>query len=341
MTYDLPADPALLNRPNGGQTGSIERSSAVRSPMRKTIVAAACLLAMAFAASPEPSFAAGGIKVIVNDTAITDYDIAQRTRLYVISQKLSQGAAQKAAMDELIDEALHLQTAKRMGISVPDAEVDSAIATIAGRSNLTTAQFSKAVAQAGLNISTLRDRIKGQLIWGRIVRGQLQRKIKSEKSDFIAQLNASEKNGTSGTADDYILQRVIFTLKKGASKGEIAQRTQEAQQLRARFRSCDAGLETARSIREVAVLNIGRRLAGELPEDVAQRVRDTPVGQLTAPQVTSTGIELYAVCGKEQVSGQAAAAATSFDADALNAQGQEISDKLTRELRQSANIVYR
>ncbi len=301
----------------------------------RLVALAAALVLLVGAAVPA---GAAAVKIVVNDSAITDYDIAQRARLLVISQRLSEGAARQAAIEELIVDALRMQAAKRSGVSVPNAEVDEAVAGIASRMKLSPSQFSQALGQAGVDIGVFKQRIRAQMTWGRIVRAQLQRKVRTEKTDIIAQLHADKKDGP--TAEDYILQRVIFTLKKGAPAATVARRKQEAEQLRARFTSCDTGLAAARAIPEVAVLNVGRRLAGELPGPVAELVKDTPVGRLTAPQVGESGIELFAVCGK-QASVGGGDAASGYDAEALNSQGKEISDDLTRRLRQQANIVYR
>ena len=50
---------------------------------------------------------------------------------------------------------------------------------------------------------------------------------------------------------------------------------------------------------------------------------------------------MFAVCDRITVTGENAASAAGMDAEQLNAQGKEVSDKLIRELRQQANIVYR
>ncbi|MBH0239701.1 SurA N-terminal domain-containing protein [Methylobrevis albus] len=316
-------------------------ASVARSILRRCSVAVIAVAVAAPLLGAAPVFAQSGIRVVVNDSAVTSFEIAQRARLIEVSQRLSGAAAQKAATDELIDDTLRLQEMKRVGIAVPDAQVDSAIAEIAGRSKMSPAQFTQALGQVGVNIKTLRERIRVQIGWGRLIRARLQQTVRQERNDLIAQMRREENAGIDVTAEDFVLQRVIFTLRKGAPDAEISRRRQEAEQLRGRFTSCDAGLATAKTLREVAVLNVGRRLAGELPENIAALVKETDVGRLTKPVVTPQGVELYAVCGKQTVTGEAAVTAGGMDADQLNAQGQQLSQTMMRQLRQRASITMR
>lgn len=307
-----------------------------RTPVR---MLAAAILTTLIAFLPVPA-AAQSIKVIVDDTAITSMDIQSRAKLLQIANRMGAGASQKAATEELIDEALRLKEAARRGVTIPDAAVDKAIADIAGRSNMTPKQFAQALGQAGVNIKTLRERLRTQMAWGRIVRARLQQTMKSEQDDLIAQMRRQETAAETVTAEDFVLQRVVFTLPGKPSKADVSRRRQEAEALRGRFASCEQGLALAKGLKEVAVINIGRKLASEVTPQIRETIGDTKAGNLTKPEVTPLGIEMLAVCDRIPVRGESAAG-FGIDTEAMNAQGQEISDTLTRELRQKANIVYR
>lgn len=304
---------------------------------------AGSLLAAVVLATPATVPAAqaqSSIKIVVDDTAITSMDISSRARLLQLAQKMSAGAAQKAATEELIDDALKMKEAKRRGITIADAQVDSALADIAKRSKLTPAQFAQALGQAGVNVRTFKDRIRAQMAWGRIVRSRVQAAVREEQNDLIAQMRRQEKSADDITAEDFVLQRIVFTLPANRSTVDVDRRRREAEALRSRFQSCETGIPLAKEIREVAVLNVGRRLASEVPPQLQDQVKETAEGRLTKPSVTDQGVEMYAVCQRITVRGESAVAA-SMDAEAMNAQAQEVSDKLIKELREKASIVYR
>ncbi len=120
----------------------------------------------------------------------------------------------------------------------------------------------------------------------------------------------------------------------------MERRRQEAENLRSRFKGCDAGLALARGLREVAVINVGRKLASEVPGGFKDTLKDTPEGGLTKPNLGDSGIEMYAVCQKIAVTGESAVSA-GLDAEQMSDAGKKASDQLTQELRQKANIAYR
>lgn len=287
-----------------------------------------------------PVLAEGNIKIVVNDKAITSLDIQSRARLLQLAMHLAPGAATKAAQDELIDEQLRLQDGERRGVVISEDAVDAALTTIASRSKMTLPQFEQALGKGGVPIKTFRDRIRAQMVWGRIIRAKIQQDIKAESADLIQQMRNREKNANAITASDYVLQRVVFAVQRSASAADVNRRKAEADGLRGKFRSCSEGLALAKGLREVAIVNIGRKLASEVPPSLKDELEKTPEGHLTTPQRSELGFEMYAVCSKIEVTGEAAVAA-GLDAEALDKRGEETSKKLTQELRQKANITYR
>lgn len=311
-----------------------------RGALLAATIAAVVALSPAVVAFIAPAQAASTIKVIVNDQAITTMDVQARTRLLQLAMRLPAGAAAKTAQEELIDEQLRLQDGARRGIVVSEDAVIAALTSIATRSKMTLPQFERALSSGGVPIKTFKDRIRAQMVWGRIVRAKIQQDIKTESADLIQQMRNREKNADAVTANDYMLQRVVFAVQRSASPAEVGRRKAEAEALRGKFRSCNEGLALAKGLREVAVVNVGRKLASEVPPGLKDELEKTAEGRLTSPQRSDLGFEMYAICSKIAVTGEAAITA-GLDAEALDKRGEETSKKLTQELRQKANIVYR
>lgn len=312
----------------------------MRGALLAATIAAGASLSLTGTVLITPAQAENNIKVVVNDQAITTMDVQSRARLLQLAMHLAPGPAAKAAVDELVDEQLRLQEGARRGVVVTEDAVVAALTTIASRSKLTVPQFEQALAHGGVPIKTFKDRIRAQMVWGRIIRAKIQQDIKTESADLIQQMRNREKNANTVTASDYMLQRVVFAVQRSASPADVNRRKTEAEAMRGKFRSCDEGLAMAKGLREVAVINIGRKLASEVPPGLKDELEKTPEGHLTAPQRSDLGFEMYAVCSKIQVTGEAAVAA-GLDAEALDKRGEETSKKLTQELKQKANIIYR
>lgn len=316
----------------------------VAEKMRGALAAAALTMTMLVLPTGSPflveAHAESSIKIVVNDEAITSLDIQARAKLLQLAMHLGAGAATKQAQEELIDERLRMQDGARRGIVPSEDAVQAALASIASRSKMTPQQFEQALARGGVSMSTFKARIRAQMVWGRVVRSKIQADMKNEAADLIKQMSNREKNASDVTANDYVLQRVVFAVRQKASPAEVSQRKAEAEALRSRFKSCSTDLEVAKKLKEVAVVNVGRKLANEVPLGLKDDLQNTAEGRLTAPQRSELGFEMYAVCSKIAVTGEAAVSA-GLDAEALDKRGEEVSKALTKELRQKANIAYR
>lgn len=301
---------------------------------------AAGLLALALASgAPTAALAQTKIEVIINDEAITSYDVAQRARLLQLTTRKSAGAARKLAIDELIDERIKMQEAKRLGISVSDAQVEEAYATIAARTKMTPAKLSEALSRSGVKPSSLKERIRSEVAWGEVVRMRFRRAINVSEQDIVAALQKKEDDGAQ-TTTQYTLTQLIFVVPKNASNGLKTKRRQEADALRGRFTSCQESMALASEYSEVVVKGVGIRLAPELPPALQNAVADVDVGRLSKPLTTENGVELYAVCDKREIKSDAGAR-NEIEQQLRNKEGEMLARRYLRDLRRNAIIDYR
>ncbi len=77
------------------------------------------------------------------------------------AQAFSRGM-KKNAKEELIEERLKLQEAKRLGIEVTDDEVKRIVKGLADRNKMTEDQFAQHMKSMGVDIATLGERFRAQ-----------------------------------------------------------------------------------------------------------------------------------------------------------------------------------
>jgi peptidyl-prolyl cis-trans isomerase SurA len=282
------------------------------------------------------------IKVLVNDDPISDYDIDQRTRFLAITgQQQPSPELKQKAIDMLIDERLQTQEGRKQGATVDENDVTAILEDMAKKNNLTVDGLATALSHAGVNIKTLKDRIRAQMAWQESVRRKFRNDIQIGDVDVDkAMSEAGVEPGTAGAtpAESALqLRQVKFEIPAGADQKTIVARLAAAERLRARFDTC---ADLAKGVDGASV----KTLQDEKPSSLAQPARllvtSAKVGQMTPPTITSAAVEVYAVCGKRSFRGDD----TERQETQRKLMSQEITiraERFLRDLRQEAFIEYR
>jgi peptidyl-prolyl cis-trans isomerase SurA len=273
---------------------------------------------------------AANVKVTVNGTPITDVQIAQRVKLFAIEGNKT---GQRGATEQLIDEAIQMQEAKRLGIEVSGAQIDEGIMQIARNTKLSRDRLIQMLQQSGVNIDTLRDRLEAAIAWNGVTQAAIMPQV--QISDLALDQQAASKVAAYQSFD-YILKEIIFVAPGG--QGASA-RTAQANRYRSSFAGCDSAVELSLGYTDAAVIDVGRRHATQLPEAIAKELAGLNAGGITKPRVVETGVSMLAVCQKTQaedltfIKGDLRAEVGS---DALKGQVEAY----LADLRKRAKIIY-
>jgi peptidyl-prolyl cis-trans isomerase SurA len=310
-------------------------SSKTSAPVEAAVATPATPPPVTEVAPTLPKSAGSSIPVLVNGVPITSYDIDQRIRLMRLG---GAKATKESAQNDLIDETLEGLEAQRAGISVPQAQIDAAFASIGSHLKMTPATLTQALASQGIAADTLKKRLRAQIAWSQLVQMRTQQKAKVSNSDVNALI--SGKDAKSLTIQEYTLQQIVFVVPQGSSNGAYAQRQAEAAAFRQSFPGCDKSLDKAKNLRGVVVKDIGRRDSTQLSGPQGDAIMKTPVGSAAPPDRTSEGIELIAVCASQAI--QSAEGARAEAESSLYAkQAQGLGEDYLKELRKLAIIEYR
>jgi peptidyl-prolyl cis-trans isomerase SurA len=238
-------------------------------------------------AAAMPSFAAS-VKVTVNGTPITDVQISQRVKLFALEGNKSGTAG---ATNQLIDEAIQMAEAKRLGITVSNAQIDSAMLDIARNLKVSQDKLMQMLTQSGVNPETLRDRLRAAIAWAGVTESAIMPQV--QISDLELDQRAAGKVADYQSFD-YILKEVIFI---GQGSGA---RTGQANRYRSSFNGCDSAVDLSLAYTDAAVIDVGRRHATQMPDAIAKELAGLNVGGITKPRVVEQGVSMLAVCQKTQ-----------------------------------------
>jgi peptidyl-prolyl cis-trans isomerase SurA len=223
--------------------------------------------------------------VTVNGQPISDVQVAQRLALHKIEGKNNR----TAALNELIDEALQIQEAERLGFTVSEGDIDDAVLDVARQIKVSASNLAQILTDNGVPMSTLRSRLKANIAWAKVTQAVVSSRVQVSEADIDAQ---ARQKLTAANSFDYILKEVLF-IGSNASK-----RTAEANQYKKSFRGCDTAVELSLSYTDAAVRDIGRRHATQFPDALADELSKLNVGGITKPRVVEGGVSMLAVCAK-------------------------------------------
>ena len=292
--------------------------------MKMLRVLGAMLLGFTLLVSTVTAEAATAV-VTVNGQPITDVQVAQRLALFKIEGKTNKAQA----LNELINEALQVQEATRLGFSVSEADVDNAVLDVARQIKVSATNLQKILTDNGVPMSTLRDRLKANIAWSKVTQQVVSNRVQVSEADIDAQ---AKQKLTAANSFDYILKEVLFI------GGNASKRTAEANQYKKSFQGCDTAVQLSLSYTDAAVRDIGRRHATQFPDALAQELSKLNVGGITKPRVVEGGVSMLAVCAKETSED------TTYIANEIrNETGgkgmQAEADKYLAELKAKAQIV--
>jgi peptidyl-prolyl cis-trans isomerase SurA len=310
-----------------------------RLPLSPLRLVALVTLACAWLAAVPAGAQAQQVLVIVNGDPITAYDVEQRMKLSQLSgQKTTD---RQATIQELIDEKIKIQLLKRFMIEGMDQDVENAYANMARRMRTTAAGFTEQLAKSGINSSTLKHRIRAEITWNQIVRGRFQSSLQISDKDVLAKMETNKPDESKMVGYDYTLRPIVFIIPRGSPPTLVEARTKEAEALKARFENCDQGVALARTLRDVAVRAPIVKSSTELAPELRAILDKTEIGKLSAPEQTTQGIEIYALCAKKQSAADNTPGRKEVRDELYSEQFKTLSARYLKELRSQAMIEYK
>lgn len=272
-----------------------------RSAAKAALLGAAALALAAFALplAPAAHAAASSVAIVVNNTAITNGDVAKRVAFLKLQR--TKGNLNQTARQQLVDEELKRKEISRLGMSVSTDDVDASFARFAKGNKLTPAQLTQILDKAGVTAAHFKSYIAVQMSWPRVVNARYA-STRTNGADLAQRLGGKEKPVTT----EYFLQQVVFVIPE-SKRGKITgKRKAEAEASRAKFPGCEQSKAFAATMRDVSIINLGRVLLPAMPPEWKPLIEKTK-GNTTGTRVTPRGVEYLAICKQRQVNDDYAA----------------------------------
>jgi peptidyl-prolyl cis-trans isomerase SurA len=227
--------------------------------------------------------------VLVNDFAVTAWELDQRARLLQLFQ--SPGDPREEARRALIDERLQLGAAQRLGV-VPDAaEVEAGMEEFAARVDLSVPEFLATIGEAGVDEQSFRDFVRAGVAWREVVRTRFGPRAQVTEAEVDRALALTSRQGGA----EALISEIILPARTPEERAE-AERI--AAELAQRIDGTAAFAEGARRFSAAPSRADGGRVAnpvdvGSLPPALRAQILTLAPGEVSDPIQLGNAVGLF------------------------------------------------
>jgi len=234
---------------------------------------------------------------IINGEVLTQTDVDQRLALLAIANGGEVPAGEldrlrQQVLRNLIDETLQIQAAKTAEIKVDDKDVDRTVTRVAGNVKQTPEQMAEYLKVRGSSIRSIRRQILGEISWRRLQSAKIESGISVGDDEVKAVIERME--ASKGT-QEYKVGEIFLS----ATAATSAQTMTNASQILEALRKGGSFVGYARQYSEASTAAVGGDLGWvrpeQLPDPIAEAVRNLQPGQISAPIAVPGGVSIVAV----------------------------------------------
>jgi peptidyl-prolyl cis-trans isomerase SurA len=242
--------------------------------------------------------------------------------------------ARKKALDELIDERLKLQEAKKLDVVASNDDVDRILTGMAERNKMSLPDFTEHISKMGADVSAMRERIKASLSWADVIRRRYGQQIVVATRDVDHLVSGIEGQDNV----ELRVSRILLTVAEDDQK-RVAQRLTEGERLRREYSGCATMSALANGVAGARFDDLGDRKPSSLPEPTRSLLLNAHDGEMLPPTIGEAGVELWAVCGRKAV--KVDEKREMAEGDLRQKEFEILAKKHLKDLRQDAHIEYR
>ena len=289
--------------------------------MLKTMLGAIGLAAMLLSATAAPAQTMFRPVAIVNDSAITGFDLAQRARILIALgfPTASADALRAESLDRLIEDRLKLQEGARLGLTLQADGIDDGIDEFASRAGLSADEFRAAMSTQGVTDQALTDMISAEMVWRQLVRGLFAGRSRPGDAEIDAEIALVQQRAG-------ISYRVA---EIGLPTGDAGRSSAETRALAEKlYVSLSQGGDFAAAVRTHSRApsaarggEVGWVSTAQIPPNFVEILSELSPGQVGRPLTVSGGIMILKLIDKR-----------TDAADTIDASDPELRDRVRNRL---------
>ncbi|WP_096085383.1 peptidylprolyl isomerase [Agaribacterium haliotis] len=246
------------------------------------------------------------IVAVVDDSTVSQSELDERMS-EVVNRTRAAGITlpsisilREQVLNQLVDETLQLNIAKRYGVEISDEEVIASIRDLMSRQGLNEAQLSQALAQEGLTLDAFKDNMRRQLKLQTISQGLVRQRIKISDQDIDNFLNSADAQ--FWIAPSYHLQHILIPIE-GSGTSAVAKAQKHAEDIYQRLQNganfAEIAIAESRGPAALKGGDLGLRKSSELPTLFADVAPTLELGQVAEPVRSQAGFHIIKLLDKK------------------------------------------
>lgn len=165
------------------------------------------------------------VLAVVNNSIITDVDLAYRINLAIMAAELPNTTERRLDMapqilDRLIADKIRLQEASRIGFTIEDRFVQDAFDSIAEQNEMTTEEFEAFIRTKGVPVETMKEQIKAQIALNAVTQRQIVPNVEISDRELRAEINRI--NALRGRSERELVE-IFLPFNNQRSESEVRQ----------------------------------------------------------------------------------------------------------------------
>ena len=201
-------------------------------------------------------------------------------------------------INELIDEKVKIKEGKKFGVDPSSSDIEQSYAAMSSRMRITPDQLTKSLESQGIRADTLKARLKADMVWTSLVRGRFKESlVVGEKDVATAATGRRRKDRNRGLRIQDAADRPDRAARIGAGRNRSAtQGSRGPARARAELRGSQFLFQVDEERRDPRDRT---KTSADIPGPLREVLDKTPIGHLTAPEITKQGVEMVALCGRK------------------------------------------
>ena len=240
------------------------------------------------------------IVAVVNEDVITERMLENRVKDFAKQLQLSQlsridpETLRKQVLERMIRDAIQLQQAKQLGITVDDLMLNRMLEQLAKTNNMSLETFRQTIEAEGMDYARFRDQTREEIIIKQLQQRVVASKISVSDQEIKQYIQQNETLDSSTIS--FHLRHILIAIPEAASPEDLEKAKLKAESVYKRIQYGskfeDLAIKESSGRNALKGGDLGERKANELPQLFVDAISDLQPGETSKPVKSASGYHL-------------------------------------------------